>query len=161
MDSQVTMSPRWPETSHTNRGLPDIDFFVARQIFYPTQLCVYSDSSVSTWFQWLFHETAYLELVLLGMSALNDFSKNAPPSKLTYSYMKRTIKALNNRLSDPSLYLADSTIAVVMGLAELNGIFADDFAASAHVSGFQKMVRLRGGVGSFTANTKLQIKIGR
>jgi hypothetical protein len=114
-----------------------------------------------TWFEWLFHDTAYLESVLLGMSAMDDFFKRASPSKLTYSHMKATITALNKRLSDPSLFLADSTIAVVMGLAELTGLLCDDAAAKAHVSGFQQMVRLRGGVGSFAGNTKLQIKIGR
>lgn len=144
-----------------NHCLHDTDFFVARQVFYPIQLCVYSDTSLSTWFGWLFHDAAYLELVLLGMSAMDDFFRRTPPSKLTYSHMKATIAALNKRLSDSTLCLADSTIAVVMGLAELAGLLSDDTAAKAHVSGFQRMVRLRGGVGAFADNTKLQIKIGR
>jgi hypothetical protein len=95
------------------------------------------------------------------MSAVDDFFKRRPPSKLTYSHMRATITGLNNRLSDSSLSLADSTIAVVMGLAELTGMLSDDTAAKAHVAGFQRMVRLRGGVNSFAENTKLQIKIGR
>ena len=140
---------------------PLTDFFVARGIFYPIQFCVYSDASLFTWFEWLFHDSAYLESVLLGMSAMDDFVRRAPPSKLTYSYMKGTITALNNRLSDSTLNLTDSTIAVVMGLAELSGIWCDDTAAKAHVSGFQRMVRLRGGISAFADNTKLQIKIGR
>lgn len=145
----------------TNTLVYGTDFFVARQVFYPIQFCVYSDTSLGTWFDWLFHDTAYLESVLLGMSAMDDFFKRSPPSKLTYSHMKATITALNSRLSDSSLCLADSTIAVVMGLADLAGILSDETAAKAHVSGFQRMVRLRGGVGAFANNTKLQIKIGR
>ena len=151
----------FPLAVPTDHCLSGTDFFVARQVFYPIQFCVYSDTSLVTWFDWLFHDTAYLESVLLGMSAMDDFFRRTPPSKLTYSHMKATITALNNRLSDSSLCLADSTIAVVMGLAELAGILSDDTAAKAHVSGFQKMVRLRGGVGAFADNTKLQIKIGR
>ncbi|AEO63741.1 uncharacterized protein THITE_2085255 [Thermothielavioides terrestris NRRL 8126] len=136
-------------------------FFVAREIFYPIQFCVYSDASLFIWFEWLFYDVAYLEAVLLGMSAMDDFYRRAPPSKLTYSSLKATIHALNKRLSDPDLCLADSTIAVVMGLAELAGILSDDAAVKAHVSGFQKMVRLRGGISAFAHNKKLQIKIGR
>ena len=98
---------------------PHTDFFVARGVFYPIQFCVYSDASLFTWFEWMFHDEAYLESVLLGMSAMDDFVRQAPPSKLTYSHMKSTITALNNRLSDSTLYLTDSTIAVVMGLADL------------------------------------------
>ena len=92
---------------------------------------------------------------------MDDFFRRAPPSKLTYSHMRATITALNKRLSDPDLYLSDSTIAVVMGLAELSGMLADETATKAHVAGFQRLVRLRGGVTSFAGNTKLQIKIGR
>ncbi|KAK4044293.1 hypothetical protein C8A01DRAFT_31610 [Parachaetomium inaequale] len=136
-------------------------FFIARQVFYPIQFCVYSDTSLYTWFEWLFYDAAYLESVLLGMSAMDDFFRRARPSKLTYSHMRATITALNERLSDPDLYLSDSTIAVVMGLAELSGMLADETAAKAHVSGFQRLVRLRGGITSFAGNTKLQIKIGR
>jgi len=95
------------------------------------------------------------------MSAMDDFVRRAPPPKLTYSHLKATITALNNHLSDSTLNLTDSTIAVVMGLAELSGIWCDDTAAKAHVSGFQRMVRLRGGISAFADNTKLQIKIGR
>lgn len=137
------------------------DFFVAREVFYPIQFCIYSDTSLFTWFEWLFHDAAYLESVLLGMSAMDDFVRRAPPSKLTYSHMKATITALNSRLSDSTLYLTDSTIAVVMGLADLTRIWYDDTAVKAHVAGFQRMVRLRGGIGAFAENTKLQIKIGR
>lgn len=137
------------------------DFFVARQVFYPIQFCIYSDASLSTWFEWLFHDAAYLESVLLGMSAMDDFFRGQPPSRLTYSHLKATITALNGRLSDASLCLADSTIAVVMGLAELAGMLSDETAAKAHISGFQRMVLLRGGLESFAGNTKLQIKIGR
>ncbi len=92
---------------------------------------------------------------------MDDLFKRAPSSKLTHSHMKATITALNHRLSDPNLCLADSTIAVVMGLAELTGFLSDDTAAKAHVSGFQQMVRLRGGVDAFADNGKLQIKVGR
>ena len=144
-----------------NHCLLDTDFFVARQVFYPIQFCVYSDTSLFTWFEWMFYDVAYLESILLGMSAMDDFFRRAPPSKLTYSHMRATITALNKRLSDPDLYLSDSTIAVVMGLAELSGMLADETATKAHVAGFQRLVRLRGGVTSFAGNTKLQIKIGR
>jgi hypothetical protein len=136
-------------------------FFVARRVFYPIQFCVYSDTSLFTWFEWMFYDAAYLESILLGMSAMDDFCRRTPPSKLTYSQMRATITALNQRLSDPDLYLSDSTIAVVMGLAELSGLWADETATKAHVSGFQRLVRLRGGITSFASNTKLQIKIGR
>ncbi|KAL2130366.1 hypothetical protein VTI74DRAFT_6548 [Chaetomium olivicolor] len=149
------------EIDNASRDMLFKYFFVARQVFYPVQFCVYSDTSLFTWFEWLFYDAAYLESVLLGMSAMDDFTRRVPPSKLTYSHMRATIRALNNRLSDPTLYLADSTIAVVMGLAELSGILSDEAAAKAHISGFQRLVRLRGGVGAFADNTKLQIKIGR
>lgn len=115
-----------------------------------------------TWFQWLFYDSAYLESALMGMSAMDDFFHGrSQPSKLTYSHLKATISALNTRLSDPALCLADSTIAVVMGLAELSGFLSDEPAAKAHLAGFQQMVHLRGGVGGFADNTKLQIKVGR
>lgn len=138
------------------------DFFVARDVFYPVQFCTYSDASVQTWFQWLLCDAAYLESALMGMSAMDDFFHGrSRPSKLTISHLKATITLLNSRLSDPELCLADSTVAVVMGLAELSGYLYDDAATKAHLAGFQQMVRLRGGISGFQENTKLQIKIGR
>lgn len=127
---------------------------------YPIELSVDFDLSRSLWFQWLFWDPAYLYCVLWGASATRDYIKRAS-SKLTHMHFVKVIKHLNERLSDQTLSLCDSTIAVVVMMATVAGMMGDESGALAHVAGLKSMVRERGGIDAFRHNPKLHMKIGR
>ena len=57
--------------------------------------------------------------------------------------------------------LSLTTLAAVMGIAGHALVTGDAKAAKQHIEGLHKIVGLRGGVTSFTANPKLLIEILR
>ncbi|KAI1842911.1 hypothetical protein JX266_010929 [Neoarthrinium moseri] len=133
----------------------------ARDSMYPVELCVDFDLSRSLWFQWVFSDLAYLYCVLFGASAMEDYMMNESSSSLTLSHLRSTIKNLNANLSDTVLSQCDSTVAVIITLAMVAGMFDDQASALAHVAGLKRIVQLRGGLDGFRHNAKLHIKIGR
>lgn len=68
---------------------------------------------------------------------------------------------LRQRLNDPSLSIADTTIFVVVLLVMASTLLGDEDTAKKHMDGLYRMVMLRGGLGALEEDTQMQIKVCR
>jgi len=138
---------------------------------YPVDKFVNFEGNKRIWFEWLTVDPAYLHSVLLATSTLNDFMTTnlSPndfmvtkiPAKATYFHLKKAITFLNDQLSNTTVLLRDSSVAVVITLSSIARLLGDNTAADTHLTGLDELVRLGGGVDSFRENTKLHIKLCR
>jgi hypothetical protein len=133
----------------------------AKKTMYPLELCVDFELCRSLWFQWMFHDAAYLQSVLFGTSATHDMLTQRPPTRSTFSHMRQAIAYLNKDLSNSGAFIKDSTVAVVVQLAMFAIMSKDPASVKTHMFGLKRIVRLRGGLDSFRHDAKLFMKIGR
>lgn len=75
-------------------------------------------------------------------------------SKTTSCHLRRTLTRLNKTLSEQpaTSQLSDTTIAVVMSLCIASFLSLDNAGLAAHRLGLQEMIRLRGGIHTFSTN---------
>lgn len=104
------------------------------------------------WQDWLFSDTAYLHAIIAVSSSVKDFLMQRQPSKTTSHHLKRSITHLNKTLSITGTIsqLSDTTVAVVMSLCIASFLSLDESALNAHRFGLQEMIRLRGGIKTFS-----------
>ncbi|KAF4999860.1 hypothetical protein FDECE_11359 [Fusarium decemcellulare] len=126
---------------------------------YTAEICVDFDLYKVNRSLWPLHDEALLSTVLLSTSALRDYALQQSPTTTTRFHLVRTLSLLNDKLSDKSTCILDSTIFLTVCLAVMAGIFGDTAAARAHLSGLQKIVALRGGTTYFRQHPKLQHKL--
>jgi hypothetical protein len=131
------------------------------ELMYPIERRIFNESGKLMWCDFLFSDALYLHTVLFATSLIRDVSAGRKNSVVTYSHMRKSITMLNQRLSDESLALMDSTMGVVIILAMMADLHGDQKATLAHGEGLQKMVKLRGGLLKFHSNRELQTKIYR
>lgn len=84
-------------------------------------------------------------------------------STLAYFHYGQTLQLLQARLSafDQTPAISDSTIMVVITLAQVAELTGDSAAVANHVKGLRKIVSLRGGVRALNTHNNLQIKVCR
>ena len=105
-------------------------------------------------------DDAFFHSILLATYALHDFMMRRPLAKTSRFHLGQTLSLLNEKLSDDKAYLLDSTIYVMLCLTVMAGIFGDYAATSAHISGLQRIVHLRGGIDYLRVQPKLHFKLG-
>ncbi|CAM1501323.1 Fc.00g104850.m01.CDS01 [Cosmosporella sp. VM-42] len=107
----------------------------------------------------LLFDDVFFHSILLTTYALHDFSMRRPLAKTSRFYLGRTLALLNEQLSDDKAYMLDSTMYVMLCLTVMACIFGDYTATSAHISGLQRIVHLRGGFEYLRLQHKLHFKL--
>ena len=75
--------------------------------------------------------------------------KNLPQNTANLlSLRHKAITSINDRLSEPNISTDDQTIAAVFCMSILESVYGDTSSYNIHMSGLEKMVRMRGGVES-------------
>ena len=87
-------------------------------------------------------------------------------SRLAAFHYAQTVHLLQTRLNafeqgQRDVVFCDSTIMVIMILAEAAELTGDFAAAENHINGLLKIVSLRGGVGSLNTHNNIQVKVCR
>ena len=84
-------------------------------------------------------------------------------STLAYFHYGQTLQLLQARLneSDQTRAISDSTIMVVITLAQAAELTGDFAAVANHVKGMNRIVCLRGGVRALNTHNNLQVKVCR
>ncbi|TQN70820.1 hypothetical protein CSHISOI_04630 [Colletotrichum shisoi] len=113
-----------------------------KETMYPVEWCLSFDASKMPWFYWLLSDAAFLNSVLFTVGLLHD-SAEGKTSKRTSFHVWRTLKLINEHITDKDLALAESSVATVVSM------------------GPRRIVELRGGIESFEHNLQLQVKICR
>ncbi|KAL2825789.1 hypothetical protein BDW59DRAFT_161459 [Aspergillus cavernicola] len=126
----------------------------------PVKLLLDCDTSYSARVHWLFHNPAYVQSIILVVSAAGELidGRMLSMSPRTYGHWGQTIMLLKAQLSssDVAVSLADATIDVVATLA-LGACIRDDYSeAKMHIAGLQRMTRIRP---MLTLNPRLICKI--
>lgn len=93
------------------------------------------------------------------MQACNEiFSSHGNSSAKALYHLSRTLTRVQTRVvSDDAL--SDSSIALVVSLISQEQISNELYAAEIHAKGLEKMVQLRGGLGSLEGNVPLLLGI--
>lgn len=120
-----------------------------------------SDLKSSQWEDWLFMDVAYVHAAITVSTAVRNLLLNREPSKTPSFHLRKAISQLNKNLSDESLSLSDTNIAVIISLSMASCISQDYVSTSAHAAGLREIVRLRGGLDSFHGNPQLQVGMTR
>jgi len=123
--------------------------------------CVDIAPSRCHWLQWLGQDIAYRHPVLFSVSVVNCILSQIPLEKKTRYHLDKTLTFLKERLSDSILSLQDSTILVVVSLVILFSCLRDYTSAMVHMKGLGEMVRLRGGLESFSNSSRIYVKLSR
>lgn len=108
----------------------------------------------SLWFPMVISEQATLNVVILT-AAFHYVSINGQQCKpeVLYKMKQDAITAINRGLQDPALATSDQLIGAVAKMAAYEAGFAGDEAQyHMHMKGLDKMVELRGGLGSLGLN---------
>ncbi|KUI67267.1 hypothetical protein VM1G_02890 [Cytospora mali] len=89
--------------------------------------------------------------------------ESLPPSSPANKYFPKTLRLLRERLADSSdnMKLSDSTVIVVLSLANHAHRLGQYEAARSHLGGLRKLVDLRGGISNFRRNPKLLLEMFR
>ena len=100
------------------------------------------------------------------MFSVRAFVENAlhdQLSSLAYFHYGQTLQLLQARLneSDQTSAIADSTIMVVVTLAQAAELTGDFAAVGNHINGLEKIVSLRGGVRALNTHNNIQVKVCR
>ena len=84
-------------------------------------------------------------------------------STLAYFHYGQTLQLLQARLYDShqTPAISDSTIMVVITLAQAAELTGDSAAVTNHVKGLKKIVSLRGGVSALNTHNNIQVKVCR
>ncbi|EMC97795.1 hypothetical protein BAUCODRAFT_404201 [Baudoinia panamericana UAMH 10762] len=149
----------------TNDSQVDLSEFLMstamRHHAFPLKQCIDFGPEQETHTAWLYNDHAYVHSVLLGISALSDYSNAQPLSRKTLRHLRLTLQCLNNRLSAPNAHLQDVVAHIVMSLALVALVCRDDAAARAHAVGLQQIVRLRGGHTFLRDHPKLHLQLSQ
>ncbi|KAK1523782.1 uncharacterized protein CCOS01_08869 [Colletotrichum costaricense] len=144
-----------------SRGMLFEFYAVVKETMYPIEWCLQYDESKTPWFYWLLTDAAFLHSILFTVGLMNDTVKGDSPSKHTNFHIWKTLQLLNQNIADQDMALADSTIATIVSMCMVAEIFGQRDNAAAHIQGMRQIVKLRGGIESFSHNLQLQVKICR
>ncbi|KAF2868652.1 hypothetical protein BDV95DRAFT_609565 [Massariosphaeria phaeospora] len=133
-----------------------------RHSLSPLEVCVDFDTVERQSFDLLLKDSVFLETALLMSSLLDDFALvRASPGSRTLHHLRKTLALLNTSLSEKDGHLKESTLYVVVTLTILSAVLGDWHAANAHITGLQRIVKLRGGIKFLQTRPKLHYKVDR
>ncbi|RAL00038.1 uncharacterized protein BO80DRAFT_409292 [Aspergillus ibericus CBS 121593] len=132
----------------------------AKAEFYPLAVCIVFNQASRAWmFEMLALDAAYLNAMVF---TTQSYFRPGECSDLSLSpHFVKTIRLLRDRLADEQLKISNATVMIVILLILHAHIMGDYDAVRHHTEGLRKMVRLRGGLGSFISNNKLVIDLIR
>ncbi|KAI9151408.1 hypothetical protein HJFPF1_08610 [Paramyrothecium foliicola] len=93
--------------------------------------------------------------VMFVNSFVHDLSHQGSMTEPTRSHLARTLNLLNKKLAKENAYLEDSTVQSIVFLAIAAGAIGDVDALKAHLSGLQRIFRLRRDSPGFSPLAKL------
>lgn len=125
---------------------------------YPINLCMTFDPTNSIWFEYLGRDAAYVHSILFATRAYFDWLGGRTCGREGLAHLTKTLELLRGTLEDESEAISETTISVIVGLAMAADCFGDRVAAARHVQGLHKIIMMRGGLGSLSKNSQLQIK---
>ena len=115
------------------------------------------------WFPYMINDICCLHSMMFCVSA---FVTSAPPGRLNqqaYFHYGQTLQLLQARLNDfdHTAAISDSTIMVVITLAQVAELTEDYAAVANHINGLKKIVSLRGGLQALNTHNNLHVKVCR
>ncbi|KAJ9271320.1 transcriptional regulator family: Fungal Specific TF [Paecilomyces variotii] len=118
--------------------------------------------SSSIWVQFMFSDEAYFHcMVALSVTVLDPIAIKPAGLLVAARHLSQTFRLINERLSGDNA-ASDTTIAVVVMLAEYERQLGHYNNCLVHIEGLQRMVELRGGISKLTSiNPHLTKKIFR
>ncbi|EXJ66962.1 uncharacterized protein A1O5_09608 [Cladophialophora psammophila CBS 110553] len=141
--------------------------FMAKRIMYPLEryIVFHRKTNVDTsWFELLTFDAAYLHAAVFASQAyisLISTGENPAAARQAIVHHSAALRLLRERLSisNRESKVSDSTVLVVLYLA-LHAHFMIDYnTAKHHMEGLRNIVDMRGGLFSFSYNTKLIIEL--
>ncbi|KXH66318.1 hypothetical protein CSAL01_06821 [Colletotrichum salicis] len=141
-----------------------VNFNALEGTFYPIEHCVdlpRSANSEALSFSWILQDKIFLHSALFYSSAIHEHVQRCKPGKLTQFHLRRTIKLLNEALSQPDSHRNEAIFHVVLTLALMAGLWGDFGTTAVHLSGLRQIVRLRGGLRYLRRHPKLHFKLDR
>ncbi|KAK0721121.1 hypothetical protein B0H67DRAFT_484487 [Lasiosphaeris hirsuta] len=127
----------------------------------PAERCVDFGPSGQLWFPYLAKYAGFTHPILFCISVADCLLGNKPLGKKAQYHLGETLVFINQRLSDNTTALHDSTIFVVLALIDFSAYLRDYKTAMVHLKGLGEMVRLRGGIDNFRYLPRLYTKLGR
>jgi hypothetical protein len=125
---------------------------------YPVDFCLAFDPTNSIWFEYLGRDAAYVHSILFSAGAYFDHLSGHEFSPSSLRHLAKTLELLRSTLEQESGAVSESTISVVVGLAGVAECLGDPDEAVRHLRGLHRMIQMRGGIGSLSRNSQLQIK---
>ena len=125
------------------------------------EVCINFGPMRPVWLPWLARDALFTHPVLFSISVADSFLGQRPLEPRAQYHMGQTLAFLNQRLSDKTLALDDSTIFVVIALIIFSTHLRDYTTAMIHMKGLARMVELRGGLENLRHNSRLYTKLIR
>lgn len=141
-----------------------VNFNALKGTFYPIEHCVdlpRSANSEALSFSWILQDKIFLHSALFYSSAVHEHVQHRQPGRMTQFHLRRTIKLLNEALSQPDSHRNEAIFHVVLTLALMAGLWGDFGTTAIHLSGLRQIVGLRGGLRYLRSHPKLHFKLDR
>ncbi|KXH45781.1 hypothetical protein CNYM01_05354 [Colletotrichum nymphaeae SA-01] len=141
-----------------------VNFNALKGTFYPIEHCVdlpRSANSEALSFSWILQDKIFLHSALFYSSAVHEHVQRRQPGRMTQFHLRRTIKLLNEALSQPDSHRNEAIFHVILTLALMAGLWGDLSTTAVHMSGLRQIVRLRGGLRYLRSHPKLHFKLDR
>jgi len=111
----------------------------------------------------MINDICCLHSMMFAVRAFVESALHDQLSTLACFHYSQTLQLLQARLneSDQTRAISDSTIMVVITLAQAAELTGDFAAVANHVKGLNQIVRLRGGVRALHTHNNIQVKVCR
>jgi hypothetical protein len=134
---------------------------------YPYEVCLHVHPVERGWFPYMISDICCIHSMMFSVRAFVDRASHGNQiSRLAAFHYAQTLQLLQARLNafeqgQRDIVFRDSTIMVIITLAEAAELTGDFAAAENHIDGLLKIVSLRGGVGSLNRHNNMQVKVCR
>jgi hypothetical protein len=103
----------------------------------------------TVWFPFIMTSQASFYVAMTFAGTIYYSIQKLPPNTANLlSLRHKSITSINDRLSEPDICTDDQTIAAVFCMSILESVYGDTSSYVIHMSGLEKMVRMRGGLES-------------
>jgi hypothetical protein len=103
----------------------------------------------TVWFPYIMSSQASFYAAMSFAGSTYYSIQNLPPNTANLLGLRhKAITSINDRLSEPDICIDDQTIAAVFCMSILESVYGDTSSYDIHMSGLEKMVRMRGGLES-------------
>ena len=136
----------------------------AKKLMFPLEMCILFDKQDKSWFQPLFFDALYLNVMVFTTQVYFNFLLN----RCNHNHVRKpdvhfvkSVRLLRERLlAEDETAISDTTVVVVVCMAAHATMMGDYTSARNHLQGLHKIIGLRGGIAS-VARPKLLIEAFR